>query len=100
MSEKFGIAVERPTDGIRLSHCEYFEETDTVRYADTRGYIPVHRFLDVHEEDGITYVVVQLFADCHRIIPSHKVQYAIGEGDVFLGCEIIENGRYNPRELS
>ncbi|MBE6570371.1 MAG: hypothetical protein E7658_09185 [Ruminococcaceae bacterium] len=100
MSEKFGITVERPKDNRILSRCEYNKETDTVRYADTRGYSAVHKILDIHEEDGMTYVIVQLFADRHRIIPSHKVQFAIGEGDVFLGSEIIQIGKYAPRELS
>ena len=99
-SEKFGITVERPNENRLLSRCEYNKETDTVRYADTRGYSAVHKILDIREEDGITYVIVQLFADRHRIIPSHKVQFAIGEGDVFLGSEIIQIGKYAPRELS
>ena len=100
MSEKFGITVERPNENRLLSRCEYNKERDTVRYADTRGYEAVHRILDIHEEDGITYVIVQLFADRHRMIPSHKLQFAIGEGEVFLGSEIIQEGNYEPRELS
>ena len=102
MSEKFGIAVERPqTEMVHSwSICLYDSETDTIRYADTRGITAVHRFLDVREEDGITYVIVQLFADRNRLIPSHKVQYAIGEGEVFLGSEIIEKGNYEPRDIS
>ena len=100
MAEKFGIAVERPEKSGLLSRCEYDKERDTVRYADTRGYEAVHRFLDVREEDGITYVSVMLFADKHYLIPSHTIQYKIGEGDVFLGCEIIREGNYEPRELS
>ena len=100
MSEKFGITVERPNENRLLSRCEYNKETDTVRYADTRGYSAVHRILDIREEDGITYVIVQLFADRHRMIPSHKLQFAIGEGEVFLGSEIIQEGNYDPRELS
>ena len=100
MSEKFGITVERPTDNRLLSRCEYNKDTDTVRYTDTRGYEAVHRILDIREEDGITYVIVQLFADRHRMIPSHKLQFAIGEGEVFLGSEIIQNGNYDPREIS
>ena len=100
MAEKFGIAVERPEKSGLLSRCEYDNERDTVRYADTRGYTAVHRFLDVHEENGITYVSVMLFADKHYLIPSHTIQYKIGEGNVFLGCEIIREGNYEPRELS
>lgn len=101
MSEKFGIAVERPTDNrVLLSRCKYIKKTDTIYYADTRGYEAVHRFLDVREEDDTTYVIVQLFADRHRLIPSHKVQFAIREGDMFLGCEVIQTGKYEPRELS
>ena len=100
MSEKFGIEVERPEKSGLLSRCEYDKERDTVRYADTRGYEAVHRFSDVREEDGITYVTVMLFADKHYLIPSHTIQYKIGEGDVFLGCEIIRKGNYTPRELS
>lgn len=102
MSEKFGIAVERPPQtGMVHSYiiCLYDAESDTVRFADTRGSTPVHKFLDIREEEGVTYVIVQFFADRHRIIPSHKVQYAIGEGDVFLGSEIIQEGHYEPREL-
>ena len=101
MSEKFGITVDRPTaEPFLLSRCKYNAETDTVYYADTRGYEAVHRILDIREEDGITYVIVQLFADCHRMIPSHKLQFAIGEGEVFLRSEIIQNGNYDPREIS
>ena len=102
MSEKFGIAVERPQTEMVHSYsiCLYDSETDTIRYAETRGITAVHKFLDIREEDGITYVIVQLFADRNRLIPSHKVQYAIGEGEVFLGSEIIEQGNYEPRELS
>ena len=100
MTEKFGITVDRPNENRLLSRCEYNKETDTVRYADTRGYSAVHRILDIREEDGITYVIVQLFADRHRLIPSHKLQFAIGEGEVFLGSEIIQEGNYDPRELS
>ena len=100
MSEKFGITVERPNENRLLSRCEYNKETDTVRYADTRGYEAVHRILDIREEDGITYVIAQLFADRHRMIPSHKLQFAIGEGEVFLRSEIIQNGNYDPREIS
>ncbi|MBE6541134.1 MAG: hypothetical protein E7672_01660 [Ruminococcaceae bacterium] len=98
--EKFGISLEKPTEDSLLYRCRYYKATDTVEYADTRGYVAVHKFLDIREEDGITYVIVQLFADRHRIIPSHKVQYAIGEGEVFLGCEIIQEGKYAPRQLS
>ena len=100
MAEKFGIAVERPEKSGLLSRCEYDKERDTVRYADTRGYEAVHRFSDVREENGITYVSVMLFADKHYLIPSHTIQYKIGEGNVFLGCEIIREGNYEPRELS
>ena len=100
MAEKFGIAVERPEKSGLLSRCEYDKERDTVHYADTRGYTAVHRFSDVREEDGITYVSVMLFADKHYLIPSHTIQYKIGEGNVFLGCEIIREGNYEPRELS
>ena len=100
MSEKFGITVERPNENRLLSRCEYNKVTDTVRYADTRGYSAVHRILDIREEDGITYVIVQLFADRHRMILSHKLQFAIGEGEVFLGSEIIQNGNYDPLEIS
>lgn len=100
MTEKFGITVDRPNENRLLSRCEYNKETDTVRYADTRGYSAVHRILDIREEDGITYVIVQLFADRHRMIPSHKLQFAIGEGEVFLGSKIIQNGNYDPREIS
>lgn len=100
MTEKFGITVDRPNENRLLSRCEYNKETDTVRYADTRGYSAVHRILDIREEDGITYVIVQLFADRHRMIPSHKLQFAIGEGEVFLGSEIIQHSSYEPRELS
>jgi len=100
MTEKFGITVDRPNENRLLSRCEYNKETDTVRYADTRGYSAVHRILDIREEDGITYVIVQLFADRHRMIPSHKLQFAIGEGEVFLRSEIIQNGNYDPREIS
>lgn len=100
MTEKFGIEVERPEKSGLLSRCEYDKERDTVHYADTRGYTAVHRFLDVREEDGITYVSVMLFADKHYIIPSHTIQYKIGEGNVFLGCEIIQTGNYEPRDIS
>ena len=103
MSEKFGIAVERPPQtGMVHSYiiCLYDAESDTVRFADTRGGPRVYKFLDVREENGITYVIVQFFADEHRLIPSHKVQFAIGEGEVFLGSEIIQTGKYEPRELS
>ncbi len=96
LSEKFGISIEKPTEDERFDRCMYTKATDMVQYADTRAFISVHRFLDIREEDGVTYVIVQLFADQHRIIPSHKVQYAIGEGDVFLGCEIIQEGKYLP----
>ena len=100
MTEKFGIEVERPEKSGLLSRCEYDKERDTVHYADTRSYTAVHRFLDVREEDGITYVSVMLFADKHYIIPSHTIQYKIGEGNVFLGCEIIQTGNYEPRDIS
>ena len=100
MAEKFGITVERPADGVLHSwRCEYNKANDTVGYADTRGYEPVHEIIDVREDGDVTYVTVQLFADRLYLVPSHKVVYKIGEGDVFLGYEIAETGRYEPREF-
>jgi len=97
--EKFGISVERPDDGAHLYSCEYNKETDTVRYSDTRGYNSTHRFVDVTESDGITYVTVQFYADDFYLIPSYKIVYKIGEGDIFLGCEVLETGNYKPHSI-
>ncbi len=100
MNEKFGITVTRPErDGAILSRCRYDAAYDTVTYADTRGYLPVHKIIDVVVDGDVTYVTVQLYADRLYLIPSHKVRYKIGEGDVFLSSEIIEQGKYEPREL-
>jgi hypothetical protein len=83
-----------------MYRCEYDKESDTVRYADTRDLpIPIQRIIDVSESDGVTYVTVQFYADEFCLIPSHKVVYKIGDGEVFLGYEIIEKGKYEPREL-
>jgi hypothetical protein len=97
--EKFGITIDKPTENHRFYRCKYSKATDTVRYADTRGYEAIHRFIDVETDNGITYVTVQHFADRLYLIPSHKVVYKIGEGNVFLGCEIAETGNYEPYEL-
>lgn len=94
LSEKFGIVIEKPTEDHWFYRCRYTKETDTVRYADTRGFESVYRIIDTKTEGGITYVTVQLFADRLYLIPSHKVVYKIGEGEVFLGCEIVETGHY------
>ena len=94
--EKFGITVERPTESGYLYRCFYDKDTDTVRYADTRGIERFHRFLDVTESDGVTNVTVQLYADRFYLLPSHKIVYRIGEGEVFLGCEVIEKSNYEP----
>ena len=100
LSEKFGITIDKPTEDHSFFRCMYTKATDTVEYADTRGYESVHRFLDVCKEGDVTLVTVQLFADRLYLIPSHKVVYKIGEGEVFLGCEIIEKGNYEPRDIS
>lgn len=103
MSDKFGVEVERPQESGylgRFSSCVYNKETDTAGYIDTRGFEAHHRIIDAKTENGVTYVTVQLFADRLYLIPSHKVVYKIGEGEVFLGCEIIEKGNYEPRDIS
>ncbi|MBQ2767703.1 MAG: hypothetical protein IJF49_06455 [Clostridia bacterium] len=100
LSEKFGITIDKPTEDHWFYRCMYTQAADTVRYADTRGYEAVHRVIDAKTENGITYVTVQLFSDRLYLIPSHKVVYKIGADEVFLGCEIIETGNYDPRELS
>ncbi len=96
LEEKFGIILERPESSCYLDHCDYDRETDTVKYADTRGVYAAHRFLDVRNTDGVTYITVQFYADINYIIPSRKVEYMIGEGDVFLGCRLLDMGSYDP----
>ncbi len=102
MDEKFGITVTRPErDGAILSRCRYDAAYNTVSYADTRGsFRPAHKIIDVVVDGDVTYVTVQLYAESLYLIPSHKVRYTIGEGDVFLGCEIIEEGKYEHFELN
>ena len=100
LSEKFGINIEKPTESCSLYRCEYNADTDTVYYADTRWYRPTHRFVDVREDGGTTYVTVQFYADYLYLIPSYKIVYRIGEGEVFEGCEIIDDGHYNSRNIS
>ena len=97
--EKFGFGIDESKIIWRETHCSYDKKTNIVEYADTRGHEAVHRIIDVAEEGDVTYVTVQLFADRLYLIPSHKVVYKIGEGEVFLGCEVIETGKYEPREL-
>ena len=58
-----------------------------------------HRIIGVEEENGVTYVTVQLYADRLYLVPAYKVVYAIGEGEVFLGCEVIEKGNHEPYSL-
>jgi len=103
MSEKFGIWVERPEKNNPsdqwLNRCAYDEERDIVYYADTRGHKSAHRIIDVHEDDYLSEVTVQLFADSQYLIPSHKVVYRLWKGEVFLNCEIIQTGKYEPLEL-
>ena len=99
LSEKFGIAVERLDRSGMLSRCEYDSVTDTIRYADTRGNAPIHRFIDVTKQDGVTYVTVQLYADRLYLVPSHKVQYMMGENIEFIGYRVVEFGKYEPREI-
>lgn len=97
--EKFGISIDKPAENHYFYRCKYNKDTDTVYYADTRGFESIYRIIDFEEVDGTSYVTVQLYADRLYLIPSHKVRYQIGEGDVFLGYEIIETGKYKPREL-
>ncbi len=99
LEEKFGIILEKPGSSCYLDRCDYDSETDTIHYADTRGVSVAHRFLDVRKADGVSYITVQFFADRNYIIPSHKVEYAMGEGDVFLGCRLLDMGNYAPFEL-
>ncbi len=98
MKEKFGITVERPEKSGILpgANCAYNKDTDRVGYADTRGYEAVHRIIGVRTEGDVTVVTVQLYADRLYLIPAHKVEYRIGEGDVFLGCEVVETTEYEP----
>ena len=98
--DKFGFSIDESKINWRENHCSYDKETNIVQYADTRGHEAVHRIINVKTENEITYVTVQLFADRLYLIPSHKVVYKIGEGEVFLGCEVVETGKYEPRELS
>ncbi len=100
LSEKFGITIDKPSEDHWFYRCRYTKATDTVQYADTRSFESAFRILDAKTKNGITYVTVQLFADRLYLIPSHKVVYKIGEGEVFLGCEIVETGNYEPRELN
>ncbi|MBR6558600.1 MAG: hypothetical protein IKT70_06270 [Clostridia bacterium] len=98
LSEKFGITIEKPTeDGCYLNRCKYNKETNTVFYADTRGYESPHRIIDCNVIDGTSYVTVQFYADRLFLLPSHKITYKIGAGEVFLGYEIIEVGNYEPK---
>ena len=94
--------VTRPErDGAILSRCRYDAAYDTVSYADTRGsFRPAHKIIDVVVDGDVTYVTVQLYAESLYLIPSHKVRYTIGEGDVFLGCEIVQQGKYEHFELN
>jgi len=96
--EKFGITIEKPTeDNCYLNRCKYRKETNTVFYADTRGYESPHRIIDCNVVDGTSYVTVQFYADRLFLLPSHKITYKIGAGEVFLGYEIIEIGNYEPK---
>ena len=87
-------------DKIDVKNIDFNLETNTISKSITEISLDFGGILDIREEDGITYVIVQLFADRHRMIPSHKLQFAIGEGEVFLGSKIIQNGNYDPREIS
>ena len=96
LREKFGYTVQASDIVWRTTHCNYDAESNIVRFADTRNYEFFYRFLDIREKNGVTEVIVQLFADRHNLLPSHKVRYRIGEGEVFLGCEVIQEGNYAP----
>ncbi len=115
MAEKFGITdpeamglYEGEWDNsiesqiaMQESGCVYDKETGIVSFvAGTEMPArPIYRFLGVRESDGVTYVTVQLYADFNYLIPSYKVEYAIGEGDIFLGCEVVEGSRHKPNAI-
>lgn len=99
LSKKFGINIEKPSESCSMYHCAYNADTDTVYYADTRGFRAIHRFVDVREDGDTTYVTVQFYADSLYLIPSHKIVYRLGEGEVFLGCEVIDDGHYHSRSI-
>ncbi|MBE6617099.1 MAG: hypothetical protein E7627_04040 [Ruminococcaceae bacterium] len=100
LSEKFGITIEKPDESCSTHRWEYNADTGMVYYTDTRAFPAIYRFIDVKEDGGTTYVTVQFYADYLFLIPSHKIVYRLGEGEVFLGCEVIDNGHYHSRSIN
>ena len=105
LSEKFGINVELSDIDWAKTYCNYDPETGIVQYTDT-GYCPnAYRITGLIGINGVRHITVQLYADPYYIIPSHKVEFKFQMEDyftstgIFLGYEIVEEGKYEPLEF-
>lgn len=54
---------------------------------------------DVTKDADETKVVLQFYADHYEFILSHKVEYSFGADGKWLGCKVLEEGKYPPHGL-
>ncbi len=67
---------------------------------------PFHSFLvyqydvaDVTKDEDGTKIILQFYADFYKFILSHKVEYSFGADGKWLGCRVLEEGKYPPHSL-
>lgn len=93
--DKFGAVVTKEEFASGL----YVE--DMTLYIDTASSEEEQSFDFVDEQtvNGITTVTVQHYADCNKLIKSHKIAYMLDEEERFLSCEFLSIEPYKPYGL-
>lgn len=98
LHEKFGIDITPVEDEIKyegfLHRCQYNTKTDKIEFISTLDNSLDYKIVNVERKNDTTNVTVQFYCDHNYLLPKHKVCYSIGDGDIFLGSELICDSPY------
>ena len=99
IKEKFGVAVNSSVfnelDGVIENNTFYVTKQDK----NNTSYAQYSVIGDKTNDEGITTVTVQFFADPYRFIKTDIVEFYIDANEHILGCERIFIGKYQPFEI-